>query len=46
MNLKALLSCSAAFFRKIDDCIAEGLSRCEFSKYFQSLDELKIFSYD
>ena len=31
MNLKALINCSAAFFEKIDECINEGLSRCEFS---------------
>jgi hypothetical protein len=43
MNLKALLGCSAAFFRKVDECIVEGLSRCEFSQYFQSAVEvLKI----
>ena len=31
MNLKAVLKCSAAFFEKVDECIHEGLSRCEFS---------------
>jgi hypothetical protein len=31
MNLKGLINCSAAFFEKIDECISEGLSRCEFS---------------
>jgi len=40
MNLKALFNCSAAFFSKVDECIAEGLSRCEFSQYFYSLDDL------
>ena len=40
MNLKALINCSAAFFEKIDDCIHEGLSRCEFSQYFYSADDL------
>jgi hypothetical protein len=40
MNLKALLNCSAAFFEKVDDCISEGLSRCEFSQYFASADDL------
>lgn len=40
MNLKALINCSAAFFEKIDECINEGLSRCEFSQYFNSADDL------
>jgi hypothetical protein len=40
MNLKALLNCSAAFFEKIDECIYEGLSRCEFSQYFNSAGDL------
>lgn len=40
MNLKALINCSAAFFEKIDQCIHEGLSRCEFSQYFHSADDL------
>jgi hypothetical protein len=40
MNLKALLNCSAAFFEKVDECINEGLSRCEFSQYFASADDL------
>jgi hypothetical protein len=41
MNLKALLNCSAAFFEKVDECIDEGLSRCEFSQYFYSADDLQ-----
>lgn len=45
MNLKALLNCSAAFFRKIDQCIEEGLSRCEFSQYFHSAEEVKNLKF-
>jgi hypothetical protein len=41
LNLKALLNCSAAFFEKIDECISEGLSRCEFSQYFYSANDLQ-----
>lgn len=40
MNLKALINCSAVFFEKIDECIHEGLSRCEFSQYLNSTYDL------